>query len=264
LYSSHLLFSIEMVSNFPADGRHSCQIQRQAMWPTKIPELNGDNHSNLCPVRYVSLRQQHRRWTRAFDTEAQASRMSFIVGDTLLPRVELETEHRRWAGMTANRREIWFSQLCGIEGINEKVWSGEFDVERRASWKSRNLNGSSVWSDGHTLKKLEGRDGHRGPLSEDQIAQIDGYLISREILEYHFEGTGTQYDPHLVTWIENDSSNPLNFSVDRKWANSLLLAFACFMVSVASSGLSQGMSHIAMAYYYRPNAVLIRCRYRRP
>jgi hypothetical protein len=162
--------------------------------------------------------------------------MSFMAADTLLPRAEQSTEHRRWTGMPMSKRETWLAQLREDTDVKERVWSGEFDVERRPSWQSRN---SDRWSDDYTLKKLERRD----TLRENQLAQIDGYLITREILEYHFEGTGTDDDPYLVTWIENDIGNPLNFSASKKWMNALLLACAVFMVSIASSGFSQGMAH---------------------
>lgn len=119
--------------------------------------------------------------------------------------------------------------------MNERVWSGEFDIERRPSWQSRN---SDRWSDDYFLKKLE----CQSTLREKQLDLVDGFTVTTKILEYHFQGTGTRDDPYLVTWIENDAGNPLNFSTLKKWLNALLLAFAVFIVSIASSGFSQGMA----------------------
>lgn len=50
-----------------------------------------------------------------------------------------------------------------------------------------------------------------------------------------------------VQWEEGDVENPLNFSTRRRWANAMVLAFACFMVSIASSGFSQGRIHPSLA-----------------
>jgi hypothetical protein len=86
----------------------------------------------------------------------------------------------------------------------ERVWTGEFDVERRPSWQSRN---SDRWSGGLDLND--------------------------------FEKDGTK-EPFMVDWEDGDLENPLNFAIGRKWFNAMLLAFACFMVSIASSGFSQG------------------------
>jgi hypothetical protein len=43
-----------------------------------------------------------------------------------------------------------------------------------------------------------------------------------------------------VAWEDNDVENPLNFASRKKWANAMILALAVFMVSIASSGFSQG------------------------
>ncbi|KAF2028869.1 MFS general substrate transporter [Setomelanomma holmii] len=79
-----------------------------------------------------------------------------------------------------------------------------FDVERRPSWQSR-------WSNSHNEDE------------EEDLCWIE---------------------PFRVGWEDGDKENPLNFPVGRRWFNAMLLAFACFMVSIASSGFSQSTEQL--------------------
>jgi hypothetical protein len=85
-----------------------------------------------------------------------------------------------------------------------RVWSGEFDVERRPSWQTRT---SERWSGELDLEKFE---------------------------------KDFQMEVHMVDWVDGDVENPLNFASGRKLFIAMFLAFACFVVSIASSGFSQG------------------------
>ncbi|KAJ4292013.1 hypothetical protein N0V90_009912 [Kalmusia sp. IMI 367209] len=104
-----------------------------------------------------------------------------------------------WAGA---KRQTWLGPVAQAE-VPGKVWSGEFDVERRPSWAGR-------------------QSGTLRPEDDDYM----GFEKGKE--------------DFLVQWEEGDVENPLNFAKGRKWANAMILAFACFMVSIASSGFSQG------------------------
>lgn len=214
-------------------SRTTRQFYRQTIWPTAYSNDTDFELSAPWPGRYGSFRKQNKRWTGAFDNEARASRMSFMVGNTLLPPQQKHSEHRRWTGQPANRRATWLNQFSQ-EDVHERVWSGEFDVERRPSWVSRNPD---QWSDDLEIEKIK----RKSTLREEQLSHVDKSLITREVLQHQYEGSGTEDDPYLVTWIENDVGNPLNFGKGKKWANAMMLAFACFMVSIASSGFSQGM-----------------------
>ncbi|KAF2442790.1 membrane transporter [Karstenula rhodostoma CBS 690.94] len=171
---------------------------RQAISPTSDPVTSD---IQLSAGRYGSFVAPNKRWTSAFDNEARASRMSFLADGTLIPRVPVEhNQHEQWAGRRAERRQTWVAHVAQSEEP-EKVWSGEFDVERRPSWVGREsgaLNG------------------------DDEIALLK------------------EKEQFLVQWEEGDVENPLNFGNGRKWMNAMILAFACFMVSIASSGFSQG------------------------
>lgn len=86
-------------------------------------------------------------------------------------------------------------------GLSEKAWDAEIDIE-----KTLDLSGKN---------------------SRVPIGSTEEELLEEE--------------EFLVHWEEGDSENPMNFSTMTKWTNAMILAFACFMVSIASSGFSQGM-----------------------
>lgn len=171
---------------------------RQTIWPTPDPTTSDIQLSAPWPGHYGSFVPPNRRWTNAFDTEARASRMSFLVDSTLLPRAPRENgQHEQWVG----KRQTWLAPVAQAD-VPERVWSGEFDVERRPSWAGRESGALN---------------------SNDEL----GLLKEKERF--------------LVHWEEGDVQNPLNFGKGKKWMNAMCLAFACFMVSIASSGFSQGM-----------------------
>ncbi|KAF2705290.1 membrane transporter [Pleomassaria siparia CBS 279.74] len=178
--------------------------------------------------------QFERRWTGAFDNEARASRMSLLVGNTLLPKAT--SSEKRWPGQQQINRRTWISPLQGSES-QENFWQNEFDVERRPSFQSH----------GHPSVNVEKLQ-RRNTLRKEQIDQADGGLVAQSVLEYAFKGNGTPANPYLVHWIPNDPGNPMEFSSAKKWTNAMILAFAIFMVSVASSGFSQGIADLKVEF----------------
>ncbi|KAF1954880.1 MFS general substrate transporter [Byssothecium circinans] len=184
--------------------RHEPRLNRQTIWPSPDPTSNDVALSAPWPQRGASFRQVNKRWAGAFDTEARASRMSVMVSDTLLPPPPPpQNEHQHWAG----RRQTWLAPMTMndyTDSSKERVWSGEFDVERRPSWVSRNSRGF-----------------------EEDVNFVE-------------EKEGMKDGAYLVEWEDDDPENPLNFKKTTKWMNAMVLAFAVFMVSIASSGFSQG------------------------
>lgn len=190
------------------------------------------------------------RWTSTFDSEARATRMSFYVGDTLLPPPVKPQD--QWAGQQNRKsryqhRQTWMANMVQPDDEDAKpIWEGNFDVEKRQSFVSRSAR-SSRQSEGSWFRdsmddEKFGKVRPRDPLTVEQTAQADaaGGLVPVEVLSYPFPGEGTEDDPYMVSWIENDAANPLNFPSGRKWMNALILALAVWTVSIASSGFSQG------------------------
>jgi hypothetical protein len=199
--------------------------QRVTIWPTAYGE--DIELSAPWPGRF-GPQQPDKRWTGAFDSEARANRMSYMVGNSLLPSAA-PSGPPVWPGQARGNRTTWIDD-------RQQVWDGSFDVEKRESWIGRT---SERWSDDFGIEKEKAR--WKEPLTKEQLAQAKGPLVSVDILNYDFPGYGTPDDPYLVRWIENDPANPMVFPTKRKWTNAMVLAFAVFMVSIASSGFSQGM-----------------------
>ncbi|KAF1998993.1 MFS general substrate transporter [Amniculicola lignicola CBS 123094] len=163
------------------------------------------NFSNPTP-------KNNQREVSVFDTDGRAARMSVLAGSSLFPRPnQPRKRHSTWVGTRNLQRQTWIAPVVETD-VPARVWSGEFSVERRPSWQSRT---SGRWS---------------GELD------VEGYGDE--------DGEGEKKNLFLVQWEEGDAENPLNFGKGRKWFNAMMLAFACFMVSIASSGFSQGTAQL--------------------
>ena len=194
---------------------------RQTFWPSA-----NDFIEDLEPPQAPPPQN---RWTTAFDNEARAARMSMMVSNTLLP-APISSE-RQWPAARPVKRNTYITPLEDLED-QASVWSKDFatksfDLEKRQSFSSYN----SIDFD---------KPKRRDSLKPEQLAQADGGLAAKAVLEYEFDGSGTEDDPYLVHWIPDDPANPMEFNTAKKWTNAMILAFAIFMVSIASSGFSQG------------------------
>ncbi|KAI9925913.1 hypothetical protein ASPWEDRAFT_42575 [Aspergillus wentii DTO 134E9] len=72
----------------------------------------------------------------------------------------------------------------------------------------------------------------------------DQGVVTREILEYDYPGSGTQDDPYAVSWIPNDPRNPMLFSLGKKITITLTVAFSTLIVSLTSSAYSGSIKQI--------------------
>ena len=69
-------------------------------------------------------------------------------------------------------------------------------------------------------------------------------LITPEVINYDYNGSGTEDDPFVVEFIPNDPRDPMGFSFFTKWAITLLVAFATLAVAFVSSAYSGGVNEI--------------------
>lgn len=49
-----------------------------------------------------------------------------------------------------------------------------------------------------------------------------GALSWDAIRDHHYDGAGTESDPYVVKWLDNDPENPHNYSFGYKWAITIL------------------------------------------
>lgn len=72
----------------------------------------------------------------------------------------------------------------------------------------------------------------------------DQGITTKEIEEWDYDGEGTEEDPYVVEWIENDPRNPMEWSKTRKWIMALAVANSVLVVSFCSSAFSGGIQQI--------------------
>ncbi|KAF2993273.1 hypothetical protein E8E13_001691 [Curvularia kusanoi] len=85
-----------------------------------------------------------------------------------------------------------------------------------------------------------GRSGH---ISHFKRVLHQG-VLNDDIINHPYKGSGTEDDPFLVTWIDNDPVNPQNYSNTMKWCITMLVAVATLAVAFVSSAYSGGIEEI--------------------
>jgi hypothetical protein len=72
--------------------------------------------------------------------------------------------------------------------------------------------------------------------------------VTPEVQKHDYEGSGTEDDPYVVGWIENDPRNPMLYSTAKKWSLTMLVAFATLAVAFVSSAYSGGADEIIQEF----------------
>ncbi|KAJ5332947.1 hypothetical protein MYU51_005397 [Penicillium brevicompactum] len=73
---------------------------------------------------------------------------------------------------------------------------------------------------------------------------FDQGVVTQQILDHPYPGSGTDDDPFAVTWIPDDPRNPMNFSEVKKWTFTMVVAIATLAVSLVSSAYTGGIQEI--------------------
>ena len=69
-------------------------------------------------------------------------------------------------------------------------------------------------------------------------------LLTPAVVNYDYNGCGTEEDPFVVEFIPNDPRDPMGFNFFTKWAITLLVAFATLAVAFVSSAYTGGVNQI--------------------
>lgn len=72
----------------------------------------------------------------------------------------------------------------------------------------------------------------------------DTGVVTDEIVNHPYPGSGSEDDPYVITWIPNDPRNPMNFSGWKKWYVTILVSFATMAVSLVSSAYTGGIAQV--------------------
>lgn len=85
---------------------------------------------------------------------------------------------------------------------------------------------------------------------------IDQGAASPEVEAWHYEGSGTEEDPYVVTWIDTDPRDPQQWSRRYKWFVVTIMAFATLTVSFSSSAFSGGQTISNLKNFKRLELIL--------
>lgn len=77
---------------------------------------------------------------------------------------------------------------------------------------------------------------------------LDQGVLTDEILNYAYSGSGTEEDPYAVTWIPNDPRNPMLWPKWQKWTYTLIMAVATMAVALVSSAYTGGVRQFMMQF----------------
>ncbi|PLB34308.1 MFS transporter [Aspergillus candidus] len=77
---------------------------------------------------------------------------------------------------------------------------------------------------------------------------FDQGVLTQEIINHEYPGSGTEEEPYAVTWIPNDPRNPLNTSMTTKWIYTNAMAWATLAVSMVSSAYTGGIEQILQEF----------------
>jgi len=77
----------------------------------------------------------------------------------------------------------------------------------------------------------------------------DQGVVTPEILNYPYAGSGTEEDPYVVQWIPNDPRNPMLFGTVKKWTITMIVAFATLAVALVSSAYTGGIREIMAEFH---------------
>lgn len=68
--------------------------------------------------------------------------------------------------------------------------------------------------------------------------------ITPEVRNWKYNGSGTQDDPYIVTWIDQDPRDPMRYSALTRWSLMMLCAMCALLVAIDSSAYSGGPEEI--------------------
>lgn len=64
---------------------------------------------------------------------------------------------------------------------------------------------------------------------------VDQGVITHDVLDYRYPGSGTEEDPFLITWIPDDPRDPMGFSLTMKIGITVTVSVATLAIAVAAS-----------------------------
>lgn len=74
-------------------------------------------------------------------------------------------------------------------------------------------------------------------------------LVTEQVLNHQYTGSGTTKDPYVVEWISNDPRNPMLFSTFRKWLITLSVSITTLAIAFASTAYSGSVPQVVEQFH---------------
>ncbi|KAK8034753.1 major facilitator superfamily domain-containing protein [Apiospora rasikravindrae] len=84
----------------------------------------------------------------------------------------------------------------------------------------------------------------RSPIISHFKLLLDQGGVTPEVIAWRWSGKGTEEDPFLVDYIDNDPKNPMKFSQLKRWSIMMVQAVAVLAVAFVSTAYSGGVVEI--------------------
>lgn len=129
----------------------------------------------------------------------------------------------------------------------KKISATMADTTNSTNNKTNNISGSSD-KENKIQNTTAMSDDNIEPAHPTKISFFrliaDQGVVTQEIIDYPYPGTGTEEDPYVVTWIPNDPRNPMLFGKTMKWTFTMIVAVATLAVALVSSAYTGGIAEI--------------------
>ncbi|THW56921.1 synaptic vesicle transporter [Aureobasidium pullulans] len=89
---------------------------------------------------------------------------------------------------------------------------------------------------------------HHGPSVSWFRLVYDQALVTPEVQNWKYAGSGTEEDPFVVVWIDNDPRNPMTWPDWQKWYLVALVSVATLAVAFVSSAYTGGLSEVIVQF----------------
>ena len=73
-------------------------------------------------------------------------------------------------------------------------------------------------------------------------------VVTQEVVDHHYAGSGTEEDPYVVQWMPKDFRNPLQLSLGLKWSVTMVAALETLVVALVSSAYTGGIAQIEESF----------------
>ncbi|PLB46347.1 MFS general substrate transporter [Aspergillus steynii IBT 23096] len=73
---------------------------------------------------------------------------------------------------------------------------------------------------------------------------FDQGAVTQPVIDHAYEGAGTDKDPFVVNWLENDPRDPMKYSAVARWLITFLVGIATMAVALVSSAYTGGIVEV--------------------